>query len=287
MSDDLRPRDPRTILRAHGLWTKKHFGQNFLVAPGVPDRIAAAGGAGPGDTVFEIGAGVGTLTHALAHRAGRIIALERDRELVPVLRAEFAGVDAVEVREGDVLDVDWTAEAEANGGPLVVYGNLPYHLSTQIVLGLLDAPMAWTRACFLLQHEFAARLAAPPGDRGTSALSARAALWAISTLAFRVGPGCFHPPPKVESAVLVMERRPAPAVDVGDPKAYRAIVRALFAQRRKMARRALKAVVDDPVALLEAAGCEPTARGEQLDLAQLGALSRALVALRAAEKDGA
>lgn len=273
-------RDPRQILRAHGLWTKKHFGQNFLVAPGVPARIVAAGGACRGDTVFEIGAGVGTLTHALADRIDRVIALERDRTLIPVLESELAGREGVQIREGDVLDVDWTAEAEAAGGPLVVYGNLPYHLSTQIVLGLLDAPRAWTRACFLLQREFAARLAAPPGDRGTSALSARAALWTISTLAFTVGPGSFHPPPKVDSAVLVMERRPAPAVDVGDPKAYRAVVRALFAQRRKMARRALRAICDDPIALLEAAGVTPTARGEQLTLDELGALSRALVARR-------
>lgn len=277
----MTPRDPRTILRAHGLWTKKHFGQNFLVAPGVPDRIAAAGGARKADTVFEIGAGVGTLTHALAARAGRVIALERDRELMPVLESEFAGCENVTLREGNVLDVNWAAEAEANGGPLVIYGNLPYHLSTQIVLGLLAAPMTWTRACFLLQREFAARLAAPPGDRGTSALSAQAALWAISTLAFEVGPGSFHPPPKVHSAVLVMERRAAPAVDVGDAKAYRAVVRALFAQRRKMARRALRSVCDDPVALLESAGVTPTARGEALSIEELAALSRALVALRA------
>jgi len=277
----MNARDPRTILRAHGLWTKKHFGQNFLVAPDVPDRIVAAGGARPPDTVFEIGAGVGTLTHALARRAGRVIALERDPDLLPVLESEFAGVDNVTLREGNVLDVDWAAEAEAAGRPLVVYGNLPYHLSTQIVLGLLAAPMAWTRACFLLQREFAARLAAPPGDRGTSALSAQAALWTLSTLAFTVGPGSFHPPPKVHSAVLVMERRAAPAVDVGDAKAYRTVVRALFAQRRKMARRALRPVCDDPVALLTAAGVDPTARGEALTLEELAALSRALVALRA------
>ena len=96
-----------------------------------------------------------------------------------------------------------------------------------------------------------------------------------------MGPGSFHPPPKVHSAVLVMERRPAPAVDVGDPKAYRTVVRALFAQRRKMARRALRPICDDPLALLEAAGVKPTARGEALTLAELGALSRALVARRA------
>lgn len=280
--------DPRSILKAHGLWTKKHFGQNFLVDPRMPQRIAAAGGADAGDTVFEIGAGVGTLTTALAHRvgaSGRVIALERDRELIPVLHSELASAPQVSVREGDVLDVDWAAEAERAGGPLRVYGNLPYHLSTKIVLSLLSAPGAWRRACFLLQREFAERLAAPPGTRNTSALSAQAALWCISTLMFRVPAGAFHPAPKVESAVLVMERLPAPAVDVGDPRAYRAVVRALFAQRRKMARRALRSVVDDPQALLEAAGLSPTARGEAFTLAELGALSRALTARRSAGAD--
>ncbi|MCB9525370.1 MAG: ribosomal RNA small subunit methyltransferase A [Myxococcales bacterium] len=276
--------DPRKVLEAHGLWTKKHFGQNFLIDPTVPPRIAAVGGAGPDDVIFEIGAGVATLTRALAGRAKKVIALEYDRELVPVARVETAFADEVEIREGDVRHVDWAAEAAAAGQPLVIYGNLPYHLSTDILMGLLDAPPGtWRRACFLLQTEFAERAAAAPGTRECSALSARVALATHATLAFGVPRTAFHPAPKVESAVLVLERRDEPAVDVGDPRAFRHVVRALFAQRRKMARKALKPVCADPAAVLAAADIPETVRGEALSLEQLGALSRALVAWRATQ----
>lgn len=261
------------------MWARKHFGQNFLVAPGIPEKIAAAGGAGPDDTVFEIGAGVGTLTHALAARAGRVIALEYDRDLVPVLRAEMAEHPHVEVREGNVLDLDWDALATELGGPPLVYGNLPYHLSTPILLALVESP-AWRRACFLLQREFAERVAAPPGDRDTGPLSAQAALVAHVSLAFRVGPGCFHPPPKVESAVLVLERRPAPAAEVGDLATFRGVVRALFAQRRKMARQALKAVVPEAEPFLLGLGLDPRRRGETFSLDELATISRAVYARR-------
>ncbi len=268
-------RDPRQVLRAHGIWSKKHFGQNFLIDPSAPDRIAAAGGAGPEDVIFEIGPGVGTLTRALAQRAGRVIALEYDTDLVPVCRAELADCPHVEVRAGNVLDVDWAALAAEVGRPLIVYGNVPYHLSTGILTGLLEVPAAWRRACFLLQREFARRAAASPGDKECSALSAAVALGCHATLALEVPAQSFHPVPKVDSAVLVLERRERPAVDV-EPRAFRTVVRALFAQRRKMARKALKAVHADPEALLAAAGLDPTRRGETFTVEELGALARAL-----------
>ncbi|MBU0551018.1 ribosomal RNA small subunit methyltransferase A [Myxococcota bacterium] len=270
-----RSLDPRVVLKAHGLWSKKHFGQNFLVAPEIPTRIAEAGGARPSDTIFEIGAGVGTLTHALARRGGRVVALEYDRELLPVLRAELAYAPNVEIRQGNVLDVDWAALAEELG-PLVVYGNIPYHLSSPILDGLLKTPSAWTRACFLVQREFAERVSAPPGSgKRCGAISAHAALLTHATQMFNVEGGAFHPPPKVTSAVLLLERRATPAEDVGDLKTFKKLVKALFQQRRKMARKALKPVVTSPEALLAQAGIEPTRRGEELSLRELAALSRA------------
>ena len=272
-------RDPRTVLKAHEVWAKKHFGQNFLVAASAPERIAAAGRAGPGDFVFEIGAGCGTLTRALAARGGRVVALEHDRDLVPIARAELAPWPDAEIREGNVLDTDWRALAAEAGSPILVYGNLPYHLSTPILLALLDAPESWTRACFLLQKEFAERLAAPPGTRECGTLSAYAALLTQPNIAFRLPPGAFHPPPKVESAVLVLERLPAPAADVGDPEAFRRVVRALFAQRRKTARNALRAACPEPEAALAAAGLQSDRRGETFTLNELAALSRAVQAL--------
>ena len=270
--------DPRGVLKAHGLWAKKHFGQNFLVSPSAPERIAAAGGAGPGDTVFEIGPGCGTLTRALAARAGRVVALEHDRELVPVARAEVAEWPGAEIREGNVLDLDWRALAGELGAPPLLYGNLPYHLSTPILLALLEAPEAWIRACFLLQREFAERVAAPPGSRECGTLSAYAALLTRPRLAFRLPPGAFHPPPKVESAVLVLERLPAPAADVGDFEVFRRMVRALFGQRRKTARNALRSVTPDSESALSCAGLAPERRGETFTLPELAALSRALQA---------
>jgi 16S rRNA (adenine1518-N6/adenine1519-N6)-dimethyltransferase len=266
--------DPRSVLRAHDLWAKKRYGQNFLVDRFTPERIVRAGGAGPQDVVFEIGAGVGTLTRALASVAGRVVALEHDRDLVPIARAELAEAPNVEVREGNVLDVDWDALAAELGGPPLLYGNLPYHLSTPIVMSLLEAPFAWRRACFLLQLEFAERLAARPGTRECGAPSALVALWTEPRIAFRVGHGAFHPPPKVESAVLILERRAQPAAEVGDAASFRAVVAALFGQRRKTARNALRAL-GDPDALLAEAGLDPQRRGETFTLDELAALSRA------------
>lgn len=268
-------RDPRTVLREHGLRAKKRFGQNFLINPRAPRRIVEAGGAGPGDTVFEIGAGVGTLTRALAEAAGRVVALEHDRDLVPVARAELAGAPNVEIREGNVLDVDWGALAAELGEPPLVYGNLPYHLSTPIVMALLEHPYAWRRACFLLQLEFAERMAARPGEKGCGAPSAVVALWTEARVALRLGRGSFHPPPEVDSAVLVLDRRDGPAADVGDPRRFRQVVQALFGQRRKTARNALRALTPDAEALLAEAGIDPARRGETLDLDELAALSRA------------
>jgi 16S rRNA (adenine1518-N6/adenine1519-N6)-dimethyltransferase len=265
--------DPRSVLKAHDLWAKKRFGQNFLVDRNTPERIVRAGGAAPGDTVFEIGPGVGTLTRALAAVAGRVVALEYDRELVPVARAELAEAPHVEVREGDIRKVDWDALAAELGGPLVVYGNIPYNLSTDIVLGLIEHPGAWRRACFLLQLEFAERVATPPGEKGCGAPSALVALWTKARIAFRVGRGAFHPPPNVDSAVLVLERRPEPAADVGDPKSFRAVVAALFGQRRKTARNALRALTEDD--LLGEAGIDPQRRGETFTLDEIAAVSRA------------
>lgn len=275
-------RDPRVALKAHGLWAKKHFGQNFLVSPDVPSRIAHGGRAGAEDTVFEIGPGVGTLTRALAAVAGRVVALERDRDLVPVARAETESFGNVEVREGDVLDVDWAALCEelrdAQGRPPIIYGNLPYHLSTPIIVSLLEARHTWRRCCFLLQKEFADRVAAPPGDKACGSLSALAWTYAQPRRIFTVPAGAFHPKPKVTSAVLVMDARDDLPVEMGNERTFRTMVRALFNQRRKTARNALKQICPDPDAALAAAGLDARRRGETFTLEELGALSRAISA---------
>ena len=143
--------NPHQVLRAHGLRAKKSLGQNFLTDPNVPPQIARSGGLRRGDVVFEIGAGCGTLTHCLSDIADRVIALEYDDELAPIARAELAYAPHVEIRQGDVRELDWAALATEVERPLVVYGNLPYYLSSDILISLLNTPESWSRACFLVQ----------------------------------------------------------------------------------------------------------------------------------------
>jgi len=270
--------NPYHVLRAHGLKAKKALGQNFLTDMSVVERIAESGGLSSDSVVFEIGAGCGTLTHALAARAGQVLALEYDDDLISILASELSYAPHVRLRHGDVRALDWGALTEELGEPLTVYGNLPYYLSSEILLALLEGELQWTRACFLVQLEFAQRICAPPGSRRAGSISALTHLLTYPTVLFQVPAEAFTPAPKVESAVIVLERRARPAFDVGDPKRFRALVRALFAQRRKMARRSLKPLCPDPEALLQACALDPTTRGERFTLEQLATLSRAWAA---------
>ena len=164
--------NPYQVLREHGLRAKKALGQNFLVDPNIPPQIARSGGLRSGDIIFEIGAGCGTLTHCLSGLADRVIALEYDEDLAPIAKSELAYAPHVEIRQGDVRHISWEAVAEEEGQPLVIYGNLPYYLSSDILLSLLASPQSWKRACFLVQLEFAQRICAPPGERKAGSISA-------------------------------------------------------------------------------------------------------------------
>lgn len=268
--------NPYQVLKDHGLRAKKALGQNFLVDPNVPPKIAQSGGLRTGDVVFEIGAGCGTLTHCLGDLAQRVIALEYDEDLAPIARAELAYAEHVEVRQGDIRKFDWQALSDELGQELIVYGNLPYYLSTDILLSLLNQPQTWRRACFLVQLEFAQRVCAPPGLRAAGSISALTHLLTYPSLLFEVSPKAFSPPPKVTSAVMVLERRDEWASDVGDLKTFRKVVKALFAQRRKMARASLKQIHENPEQLLTSLGLDPKARGERFNLEEIALISKAL-----------
>lgn len=268
--------NPYDVLRTHGLRPKKSLGQNFLVDPNIPAQIAGSGGVRSGDVIFEIGAGCGTLTHCLSGLANKVIALEYDEDLAPIAQAELAYAEHVEIRHGDVRQLDWPALAEEMGQPMVVYGNLPYYLSTDILLSLLTHPEAWRRACFLVQLEFAERVCAPPGVRAAGSISALTHLLTYPSLLFQVSPKAFSPAPKVTSAVMVLEKRETLAADVGDMTVFRRVVRALFAQRRKMARSSLKQIHPNPTALLEDLGLDSTLRGERFSLAEIALISKTL-----------
>ena len=268
-------RDPREVLKEHRLWTKKQFGQNFLIDGQVVERIVNVSGVLQNDVAYEIGAGCGTLTTMIAPTVDRLISLEYDRTLIPVLNEEVNQFEHVEIRSANVLDIDWRRESQQAEKPLMLFGNLPYHLSSDIVLSLIRCATSWRRACFMVQKEFGERLAAPAGTRESSALSVQLQLIAFTSVAFYVPPEAFVPAPKVDSCVIVIERKPSEAHDPQFLKAFRTVVRSLFGQRRKMARRALKTTGQDPEQLLKLAGLDGSRRGETYDLGELIKLATA------------
>jgi len=264
---------PAELLRRHGLRPKKAWGQNFLGDERILSALAGLAGLGPGDSVVELGAGLGHFTLALAGTGAKVIAVERDRELVPILRAELPGV---EVAEADAKSFDLTAVAARAGRRVVVCGNLPYHLSSPILFHLLDQRDAVRRAVLLLQREVAERIAAAPGGRDYGLLSVLMQRVAKISLGLTVPRHAFTPPPDVESTALVVDFLEQPRAQVRDDARFRALVKAAFSQRRKTLWNALKSLPGGREAL-EKAGVDPQRRGETLSVEEFAAVERALV----------
>jgi 16S rRNA (adenine1518-N6/adenine1519-N6)-dimethyltransferase len=261
---------PSELLRRHGLRPKKEWGQNFLGDPRILDALAALAELRPGETVVELGAGLGHLTRALAATGARVVAVERDRELVPILKAEVPGI---EIAEADAKSFDLSAVAR--GGRVVVCGNLPYHLSSPILFHLLDQRAAVRRAVLLLQREVAERVAASPGGRDYGVLSVLLQHVADARIGLQVDRQAFTPPPEVESSALVLDFLATPRAEVRDERRFRALVKAAFAQRRKTLWNALKSVPGARDSLARA-GIDPQRRGETLSVAEFAAVERAL-----------
>jgi 16S rRNA (adenine1518-N6/adenine1519-N6)-dimethyltransferase len=273
-------RDIVDLLDRHGLHPSRALGQNFVADANTVRRIARLAGVGPGDRVLEIGAGLGSLTLALADTGAAVTAVEIDRHLLPVLR-EVAG-DRATVVEGDATILDFGALLGPEPGWVLV-ANLPYNVATPLVADILDQVPAVARMLVMVQREVGERLAAGPGDDAYGAVSVKVAYWATASVAGLVPPTVFVPRPKVDSALVAITRRPSPAVDpaVVGPEQLFAVVRAGFAHRRKMLRRALAGVADP--ASFEAAGIDPTARAEDLGVQEWGALAAAIQAQGAAQ----
>jgi len=270
---------PRALLAKYGLRAKKSWGQNFLGDEAILDSIAALAVTAPGERVVELGAGLGHLTARLLARGAEVVAVERDRDMARVLRGELEG--RVTVLEADAARIDYAALA-ASPSPVprfAVVGNLPYHLTSPILFGLLDQPGSVSRAVFLLQREVAERLAASPGSKAWGLLSVLLQERATVSVERIVPPGAFHPPPRVESAVVRIAFGPA-REGAPDPARFRRLVKAGFGQRRKTLANALAAArVAPPEALARAlaqAGIDARRRGETLTVAEWGALERAL-----------
>ena len=287
--------DPRRALARHDARPKRSFSQNFLVARPIVEAIADAAALAPGDAVVELGPGLGTLSAAMLRRGARVLAIEKDREMIGVLgadlldaasplregRALVAGA-AFEVEEGDATTVDlaalharWGTRSGDRTDPLVVVGNLPYAVTGAIFRNLVAHREHVSRALVMIQKEVRDRLLALPGtkDYGTLTVFVRAAFRVEPVL--RAPAGAFHPPPRVESAVV----RLVPRTDaIEETDALRLAVRACFEQRRKTLRNGLVALVGAARAdaALASAGIDGARRGETLSLEEIAALSRAL-----------
>jgi 16S rRNA (adenine1518-N6/adenine1519-N6)-dimethyltransferase len=260
------------LLSAHGLRPSRALGQNFVADPNTVRRIARLAGASEGSQVLEIGAGLGSLTLALAETGARVLAVETDRQLVPVLRTLVpAGVAVV---EGDALTLDLSGLLARHGaGTWRLVSNLPYNVATPLVLRVLVEVAAVETLLVMVQREVGERMAAEPGQAAYGAVSVRVAYFARADVVGRVPAAVFIPRPRVESVLVRMERLAAPAVDPALVSYERldAVVRAGFGQRRKMLRRSLAGVVD-PTAF-ERAGVRPDARAEELGVAEWGRLA--------------
>lgn len=254
---------------------KKRFGQHFLTDPRILSRIAEGLAIAATDTVIEIGPGRGALTEALLGRAGRVIAIEVDRDLVPILRSRWADDPRLTVVEGDVLEQDLGALA---GGPFLLAGNVPYNITTPILFHALTRPRP-ARAVYLVQLEVAQRAAAAPGDEAYGALSVNLQAVAQVELLFRVPAGAFSPPPKVESAVLRVTPRLDPVITADEEAPYRTMVQGAFGLRRKQLKRVVRTLwsldAESAGAVIDHAGLDPEARPETLSPSDFAALLRA------------
>jgi len=274
--DPADPRQLETLLRRHRITPRHRFGQNFLVDPRLRDAIAEAAGASRGDDVLEVGAGVGTLTVALAARSRRVIAVELDRDLIPALREVVAGLDSVEVVQADILRFD-VHGAFPEGGEIAA-GNIPYNLTGALIPKLLDAPPRPRRLSLVVQNEVA--------ERWTAASAASLATVAVQVFAeprtvMTIPRGSFTPVPGVDSALVTLEVRERPAVDVDDLPRFFRFVEGVFQFRRKQIGGTVARIARIPgseaAERLIAAGIDPARRPQTLSIPQWEALYRALI----------
>jgi 16S rRNA (adenine1518-N6/adenine1519-N6)-dimethyltransferase len=266
------------LLHQHGLRPSRALGQNFVVDPNTVRRIARLADLTPGAPIVEIGAGLGSLSLALADAGARVLAVEIDARLV--LRAVVGGRDpnaagSIDVVEADALRLDWDALLAGHPGPggWGLVANLPYNVATPLVVQVLEDAQRVDWMLVMVQREVGERLAATVGTKAYGSVTVKVAYWAVARVVGRVPPTVFLPRPRVESVLVRIDRRPVPAVSPDQVSAERLfeVVRAGFAQRRKMLRGALAGAVDPRA--FEAAGVDPRARAEELSVQDWGRLA--------------
>lgn len=271
----------REVMQRHGFTFSKSLGQNFLINPTVCPRMAEMGGAKPGVGVIEIGAGVGVLTAELSRRADKVVCIEIDTRLLPILDETLSGCGNVEIVNADVMQVDLKqliAEKFA-GLEVAVCANLPYYITSPILMGLLEQQLPIRSITVMVQKEAARRLCAMPGTRDVGAVSLAVRYYSEPHVLFQVSRGSFMPAPEVDSTVIRLDVRDTPPVDAGTPEAFFKVVRAAFSMRRKTVLNCLAGGLHigktEAAALLEEAGVAAGARAEQIPLEGFAAIARA------------
>lgn len=276
------------VLKKHQFTFQKKFGQNFLIDPHVLDKIISAAEITKEDFVLEIGPGIGTMTQYLAEAAREVTAVEIDRNLIPILSETLSAYDNVQIINEDVLKLDLAALAkERNGGkPIKVVANLPYYITTPIIMGLFEGGVPIESITVMVQKEVAMRMQAGPGTKDYGALSLAVQYYAEPYLAANVPQNCFMPRPNVGSAVIRLTRYAEPAVKAKDEKLMFALIRASFNQRRKTLQNGLNnsqelSFTKEQIAeAIEKMGLSPSVRGEALTLEQFAKLSDLLAEVK-------
>lgn len=274
MADLGNPQNTIAVLQKYQFHFQKKFGQNFLIDERVIGRILDAAGIDGDDCVIEIGPGIGTMTQYLAERAREVVAVEIDKMLIPILADTLSAYDNVTVLNEDILKVDIAALVEErNGGrPVKVVANLPYYITTPIIMGLFESNVPVESMTVMVQKEVAERMQAKPGTKDYGALTLAVQYYAKSDIAAHVPPNCFMPRPQVASAVITLLRYEEPPVKAADAGRMFAIIRAVFNQRRKTMvnsvsnAKELGVTKERVLSALERMGESPTVRGETFTL---------------------
>lgn len=275
----------RAVMEKNGFSFSKALGQNFLINPSVCPRMAALSGAADCAGAVEVGPGIGVLTWELSQVAKKVVSVELDKRLLPVLGETLADCGNVKIVNADVMKLDLRRmiEEEFGGGQVAVCANLPYYITSPVIMRLLEERLPITSITVMVQKEAAERLCAHPGERACGAVSAAVWYYAEPEILFGVSRGSFMPAPNVDSAVIRLRIRKAPAVDIADEKFFFRVVKAAFAQRRKTAvnsiANALGKNKQAVTAAFEAAGVPLNARAEALTLEDFASLAGALQAV--------
>ena len=273
------------VIKKYEFCFQKKFGQNFLIDGHVLDKIIAGAGVTKDDMVLEIGPGIGTMTQYLAEAAGKVVAVEIDRNLLPILQETLADYDNVKVIHADVLslDLEKLVQEENGGRPIKVVANLPYYITTPIIMALFEQHVPLSNVTVMVQKEVAARMKSGPGSKDYGALSLAVQYYAEPYIVANVPCNCFMPRPNVDSAVIRLTRYEEPPVQVKDEKMLFKIIRASFNQRRKTLQNGLNNsselnfTKDQIAAAIAAAGFSPSVRGEALTLEQFARLTDILL----------